>query len=249
MSKPSPEGATGGATPAERRAAFIIGAKDCFGMPALVIGSSMVGFGSLARDSGFSWGLSVMSTIAVWGLPGQVAFAEMFAVGAPMLAIMLASSMANLRFLPMSLSMMPLFRDDRATWRWRYLLVVMMSVNTWALTVRRGPSLPVDQRGPYFIGLSTCCMMVGAAGTALGYHLAGALPFPITVSLIFLNPVYFIFLFAGVRHRKFVLALIIGALLGPLFHWVSPDWGLAFCGVIAGTAAYWLDRRMAGGDD
>ena len=218
-------------------------------MPVLVVGSSMVGFGSLARDSGFGWGLSVISTITVWGLPGQVAFAELFAVGAPVLAIMLASSVANLRFLPMSLSMMPLFRDDRAAWRWRYLLVAMMSVNTWALTVRRGPSLPADQRVSYFIGLSTSCMTAGAAGTALGHLLAGALPFSITVSLIFLNPVYFVFLFAGVRQRKFVLALIIGAVLGPFVHRVSPDWGLVFCGVIAGTAAYWLDRRIAGGDD
>ena len=249
MSKPSPEGATGGPTPADRRAAFISGARDSLAMPVLVVGSSMVGFGSLARDSGFGWGLTVVSTITVWGLPGQVAFAEMFAVGAPVLAIMLASSMANLRFLPMSLSMMPLFRDDPAAWRWRYLLVAMMSVNTWALTVRRGPSLPADQRAPYFIGLSTACMAAGVAGTALGYHLAGTLPFFITVSLIFLNPVYFVFLFAGVSQRKFVLALIIGAVLGPLVHRLSPDWGLVFSGVIAGTTAYWLDRRIAGGDD
>lgn len=249
MSKPPPEAAAGGPTPADRRAAFISGAKDGLGMPVLVIGASMVGFGSLARDSGFGWGISIISTITVWGLPGQVAFAELFAVGAPVLAIVLASSMANLRFLPMSLSMMPLFRDDRAAWRWRYLLVAMMSVNTWALTVRRGPSLPADQRVPYFIGLWAACMTAGVAGTALGYHLAGTLPSSVTVSLIFLNPVYFVFLFAGVRHRKFVLALIIGAVLGPLVHRVSPDWGLVFCGVIAGSSAYWLDRRIAGGDD
>jgi len=29
---------------------------------------------------------------------------------------------------------------------------------------------------------------------------------------------------------------------------VSPNWGLPFCGVIAGTAAYFLGRRMGGGD-
>ena len=65
MSKPSLEGATGGPTPADRREAFIIGAKDCLGMPILVIGSSMVGFGSLARDSGFSWGVHPIYLIPV----------------------------------------------------------------------------------------------------------------------------------------------------------------------------------------
>ncbi len=218
-------------------------------MPVFVVAAAMVGFGSLARDSGFGFGVTVISTATVWGLPGQVAFAEMFAIGAPVLAIALASSMANLRFLPMSLSLMPLFRDDPTAWRWRYLLVALMSVNTWALTLRHGPSLPLDQRAPYFSGLSFVCMTAGLAGTALGYHLAGTLPFFITASLIFLNPMYFVFLFAGVRHRNGILALIIGAVLGPLFHQVSPDWGLVFCGVTAGTAAYWLDRSIGGGDE
>ncbi len=216
-------------------------------MPVFVVGASMVGFGSLARDSGFGFAVSVISTATVWGLPGQVAFAEMFAIGAPVLAIVLASSMANLRFLPMSLSLMPLFRDDPTAWRWRYLMVAMMSVNTWALTLRHGPPLPLDQRAPYFTGLSVVCMTAGLAGTALGHHLAVTLPFFITVSLIFLNPMYFVFLFAGVRQRNGIMALIIGAILGPLVHQISPDWGLVFCGVIAGTAAYWLDRRIGRG--
>lgn len=86
-------------------------------MPFFMVLASMMGFGSLARESGLSLGVSVVSSATVWGLPGQVAFAELFAVGAPVLAIMLASSMANLRFLPMSMSMLPLFRTDQRAWR------------------------------------------------------------------------------------------------------------------------------------
>ncbi len=206
--------------------------------------ASMMGFGSLARESGLSFGVSVISTVTVWGLPGQVAFAELFAVGAPVLAIMVASSMANLRFLPMSLSLLALFRADGRAWRWRYLLVALMSINTWTLTLRHGPAMPVDQRLPYYMGLCITCMTGGLIGTSLGYYLAVSFPFYIIVSLIYLNPVYFIFLFSGVRHRNCLLALMIGALLGPLFHLISPDWGLPFCGVIAGSAAYWIDKRM-----
>jgi len=87
-------------------------------------------------------------------------------------------------------------------------------------------------------------MSGGLAGTALGYHLATAFPFYITVSLIYLNPVYFVFLFSAVRHRNCILSLLFGALLGPLFHLISPDWGLPFCGLVAGSAGYWIDRRM-----
>jgi len=218
-------------------------------MPVWVVSASMIGFGSLSQDIGITFGVAVASTATVWGLPGQVAFVELFAVGAPVLAIALASSMANLRFLPMSLSMMPLFRADPGIWRWRYFLVAMMSVNTWALTLRRAPELGDRQRGPYYIGLGAVSMTSGVIGTAVGYHLAGTLPFYITVSLIFLNPMYFIFLFSSVRQRNCILALMIGTVLGPVFHLLSPDWGLPFVGFIAGTAAFFLDKKMGGGHE
>jgi len=226
------------------RKAVLHGVGDGLSMPFFMVLASMTGFGSLARDSGLSLGVAVTSTATVWGLPGQVAFAELFAVGAPVLAIILASSMANLRFLPMSLSLLALFRADKRAWRWRYLLVALMSINTWTLTLMHGPAMPQELRFYYYMGLCVTCMTGGLMGTALGYHLAVSFPFYITVSLIYLNPAYFIFLFSGVRHRNCILALLIGAVLGPLFHLISPDWGLPFCGLVAGTAAYWIDRRM-----
>jgi predicted branched-subunit amino acid permease len=233
---------------ANRWRAFLGGAVEAFRLPVFVVAASMIGWGSLARDSGWTMGVTVASTVTVWGLPGQVAAAELYAVGAPLLAIAIASSMANLRFFPMSLSLLPLFRADPRSWRWRYAFVAMMSVNTWAVALRNGPSLPVNQRGAYFAGLSLACLAAGAIGTAAGYHLAGAMPFFVTVSLIFLNPVYFVFLFAGVRARNGILALAFGVVLGPITHWLSPEWGLVFCGVIAGTAAYYIDRAARGSD-
>jgi predicted branched-subunit amino acid permease len=233
---------------ADRRRAFFGGIVEALRLPVFVVGASMLGWGSLARDSGWTMGVAVTSTATMWGLPGQVAAAELYAVGAPLLAIALASSMANLRFFPMTLSLLPLFRADAAAWRWRYVFVAMMSVNTWAVTLRYGPALPLDHRGPYYTGLSITCIAAGMIATALGYHLAGTLPFFVTVSLIFLNPIYFVFLFAGVRARNGILALLIGAALGPITHWISPEWGLPFCGVIAGTAAFYLDRGLRGGD-
>lgn len=230
-----------------RRRAFRGGVAAAFRMPVWVVSASMMGFGSLARDSGVSFGVAVVSTATIWGLPGQIAFVEMFAVGAPVLAIVVASSMANMRFLPMSISMLPLFRADKAAWRWRYLFVAMMSVNTWAMTLRFAPGMPEQHRAPYYTGLSTTCMIVGVLSTGLGYYLAGTFPFYITVSLIFLNIMYFTFLFASVRQRNCLLALMIGAALGPLFHLISPEWGLPFCGVIAGTAAFFIDQRLGDG--
>jgi len=230
------------------REAVRLGVADAFRLPVWVVAASMLGFGSLARDSGISLAVATVSTATIWGLPGQVAFVELFAVGAPVLAVVVASSMANLRFLPMSISMVPLFRRHPASWRWRYVLVALMSVNTWALLLRRAPELDDAHRGPYFAGLGVPCITAGVLATALGYHLAGILPFYVTAGLIFLNIMYFTYLFAGVRQRNCLMALGLGAVLGPVFHLMSPDWGLPVCGTVAGTAAYFLDLRIGGGD-
>jgi predicted branched-subunit amino acid permease len=229
---------------ADPRRAYLAGLIDAAGLPALVVLGSMIGFGSLARESGFTIWLAVVTTDAVWSLPGQMAMAELYAVGASAAAIAVAVSVANLRFLPMALAMLPVFRQGIRHQGWNYLLVLLLSVNTWTGAMRRCPYLPHDQRAPYYLGFSTVCMGAGLVGTAAGFVLAGVLPRTVTLGLVFLNPIYFALVFADVRQRSGVLALVAGAVIGPLVHLLSPVWGLVATGVIAGTAAYLLDEAL-----
>ena len=235
-------------SPNTTREAFVYGAREAFGLPALVLFASMIGFGSMALESGFSVGVAIGSTIGIWGLPGQVAMAESFALGVPTLAIVLSVSMANMRFLPMALPMVPLLRGNKTGWKWRYLVIHFMSINPWAAVLRRGPELNPELITPYFLGFSIVCITSGALGTATGFNISGSLPFYITVALIFLNPVYFAYLFSGVRQRNCILALIAGAILGPIFYLISPEWGLPVCGLAAGSIGYGLDKMIGGGD-
>jgi predicted branched-subunit amino acid permease len=214
--------------------------------PALMIIGSMIGFGSLARDSGMTLPMAVISTVGIWGLPGQMAMAEMFALGAPLAAIVIASSMANLRFMPMALSIVPLFRADPRGWAWRYVLTQIMSINVWAIFMLRVPTLPAEDRFPYFVGVAISCLTAGVTGTVTGFVLAGVLPTYVSVSLIFLNLSYFIFVFCSTDQRNCIFAVVIGSALGPLVYTVSPDWGLPFCGLAAGTAAFYLDLALGG---
>ena len=63
---------------------------------------------------------------------------------------------------------------------------------------------------------------------------------------VFLNPLYFLLLFlAEIASRPRLLALLFGAGLGPLFHLLTPDWGLLLSGLIAGSLAFALDRVLA----
>lgn len=225
-----------------RARAALGGFLDAFGLPASVLFASTVGFGSIARETGYPLGLAVLSVFTVWGLPGQIAMVELFAVGASVLPIAVAAAGANARFLPMTVSLLPLMKGGFRSWSWAYLLAHFISINTWIALTRRGPSLPVDQRPFYFIGFSLMCMLSGAVGAALGFTLAGTLPRTLTLGLVFLSPIYFLMVFSGVQQRGGVIAVLLGAVGGPLLHLASPEWGVPATGILAGTAAFVLDR-------
>ena len=43
-----------------------------------------------------------------------------------------------------------------------------------------------------------------------------------------------------------MIAIVVGVPLGPIFHMLSPDWGLLATGAVGGTLAYWLHRKTTG---
>lgn len=223
-----------------------MGMRDAFGLPAFMVAASMLGYGAMVHSAGMSLPIAIVSTLGIWGLPGQVAFVEYILLGAPLVSMMIAVSLANMRFLPMSLSLVPMFRGSESGWRWRYLWVQFMSVNTWIGLLRRIPELSPDQRGPFFAGFSTNCMIAGVVGVSTGYLMAETLPFYVTVSLVFLNPIYFAFVFAAMRVRACLLAFAAGAVTGPLIYLLTPDWSLPISGIIAGSVGYYADRILKG---
>jgi predicted branched-subunit amino acid permease len=221
-----------------------MGLRDAFSLPAFMVAASMTGYGAMVSAAGMSLPIAIVSTLGIWGLPGQVAFVEYILLGAPVASMMIAVSLANMRFLPMSLSLVPMFRGSKSGWRWRYLWVQFMSVNTWIGLLRRVPELTPDQRGPFYAGFSTFCMIAGAVGVSAGYVLAGTMPFYVTVTLVFLNPIYFAFVFAAMRVRACLLAFAAGAVAGPLIYLLTPEWSLPISGIVAGTVGYYADQIM-----
>ena len=216
--------------------------KDALGFPALMLLASMTGFGSLARESGLPMGVALVSTAGVWGLPGQVALAELYAAGIPAFFVVLAVSLANARFLPMAVSFIPLMRKSARSFGWMFVFVQLMSINSWAAGLRRFDDIEPTLRQRYYLVFALICMAAGLTGTLLGFVGVVAMPRPIALGLIFLNPLFFAVLLAGSRSRMAILALLIGAPLGPFFHAVSPEWGLLATGILGGSAAFWLDR-------
>lgn len=214
--------------------------RDALGAPALMVLTGMMGFGTLAADTGISFIGSLVASAGIWGLPGQIAMAEFYAAGAGAIAIAVAVSVANARFMPMAMVMFPMMRGGIRHPAHSYGLVQLMSVNSWAVCNVAFPTIPPEHRVRYYTAFALTLVVVGQVGTALGYFAVGVMPRLVTLGLLFLNPCYFALLFAGTRVPAYITALVLGAVAGPLVYTLIPDWSLLVTGLVAGTVAYLL---------
>lgn len=223
----------------------LAGAVDALKLPAWVVGFGLVGVGSLARDVGYPVEVAVLSTILVWAGPSQVLFFASIAAGAAWSAIALAIGFASLRFLPMTVAILPLLRRPGQGVLMQILMSHYVAVTSWSEGLRRLPGMPPEQRVAYFLGFANACVTVSALGTFAGYYLAGALPGPFAAGLLCLSPIFFLCsLTAGMRSLGDGLALVLGLVLAPLTSWaVGGGFDLIVSGLIGGSVAFVVQRR------
>lgn len=223
--------------------------RDALGVPAAVLAAGMVGFGALAFESGLSVLLALACTAGIWALPGQLVLIEMHLAGAPGALTVLGVMLTAARFLPMSISLMPVIREPGASRTRIYVTAQLIAMTSWAWTIRRCTDFPQEARLSYFLGFSATCWVAGLVATAAGYYLAGSFPPLVRLGFVFLNPVYFVvLLIADARTPLAISALVCGAIAGPLMYYVDPQWGVLLAGLAGGTAAYVLQRALRGRD-
>jgi len=217
--------------------------REALGVQASVLAASYIGFGALAATGGVPIWVVTVSTLALWALPGQLVMVEMWQIGAPLIAVVLAVMLTNARFLPMTVTLMPLLRDRRHA-RWTYYLAAQcIAMSSWVLSMRRCPDMPADERMAYFLGLSCVILAVSIAGGVVGFLVADSIPAIMQIGLVFLAPVYFfIFLIVEIRSRLSAIAVICGGVAGPLFYVVTPQWSVLAAGLVGGTAAYAIHK-------
>jgi predicted branched-subunit amino acid permease len=225
------------------RAAFWGGVLEAGRVPMMIMGASFIGFGSMIHDMDWSIWQALYSTLSTWALPGQIAMAEMAARGAPLMAIILAVGFINARLLPMVASLLPQVRRPGLP-GWAYYGVAMLiAATSWVGTMRRLPDLLPEQRFPFLMGYGLLLYCGSPLFTVAGYMLAGNVPHPVTLALVYLNPLYFMVLFlVDLRSRTKIAAIVIGTILGPATFLFTPDWSLIMTGLIGGTAAWALGR-------
>ena len=226
------------------RSAVLEGAREAAGVPAAVLVAGYIGFGALAAGHGLPLAAIVASTVAVWALPAQLILVEMHTVGAPLVATVLAAMLSSARFLPMTLTLMPMMRHARYR-GWQYLVAAqLLSLTGWAMAMARFADIELARRLPWFFGFTLVCVVASAAATAIGYAVADAITPLIKIGLVFLAPAYYLLILLGsVRDRATAYALACGAAAGPVAFVYAPEWGVLIAGLGGGTLAYVLLPR------
>src|SRR5687767_11454471 len=118
--------------PETRAQARKAGARDALGVPAAVVAAGMLGFGALALEAGFSVMAAAACTAGIWALPGQIVLIEMHAAGAPGALTLFAVVLTGARFLPMSISLMPVVRDPARPRAGLYAAAHLVAMTSWA---------------------------------------------------------------------------------------------------------------------
>ena len=230
---------------ATARVAFIRGlAAACLSAAGWILAATGIGFGALAHDLGFTLGHMLFISATVFALPAQVLVVDEIARGAGVAGAALAVGLTAIRLLPMTVSIMPLIRDDRQP-RWLHLYAVhFLAVTAWLEGYRLLPGLPARVRLPFFAGQGSGFLALMALGGTGGYVMSGALPPVLAAALLLMTPIYFsCSLLMAAKVRTDYAAILLGGVLAPVAYTLLPGFDLMIAGFGGGTLA-WAFGRM-----
>ena len=223
---------------------WLIGIRDGINVPGFALMSTMIGFASIAREAGFDIWMAMVTTAAVFGLPGQVAFASLFAGGASLLIIFVAVSLANMRMMLMVISgsdILNLSAHNLPFWK-RLLLMHFLAITSWAQIGHKAQQYPPPLLLTYYIGFSLTIFVFAMIGTLTGFYIADWIPPDILRLVIFVTPLYILLLVINARQTLNRLAAVIGGSLCPLIYPLAADWSILIAGVIGGSLAMLIFR-------
>jgi predicted branched-subunit amino acid permease len=222
---------------------FSKGFKSVKGLdsPAFALGASFIAIGALLKNLGFSIQESIFSTFLTYALPGSLVMAESLLVGASLFNIFLAVWLVNARLYPMTVSLMPLLMDQSQP-RWKYYVSChFIAVSAWLIMKSKHQSIDKKYRIDFWIGIGTATWSIAIISTVIGYLASDFLNKDMMIGLAIVNPVYFMCMLVGAMKTIQVnISVILGAILGPIFYFLSPEWSILYGGFIAGTIAYFI---------
>ena len=220
---------------------------DALSAPCYALCITMAGFSTIARESGFDFMMALLTSLGVWGMPGQVAFASLYSAGASLFVIFVAVSLANMRMLLMVISaadMMQLKSHELPVWK-RVFWMQFLAITAWAHLGFAQQKYPSHLLLPYYQGFSITIFTFGILGTVMGFFLTDLLPPELLRVVIFVTPIYILLLIMNARQKANRLAVVFGGALSPIFFPFVGEWAILLAGLIGGTLASLYGRFIA----
>jgi len=209
--------------------------------PAIALFASFVAIGALFKNIGLNIQESIFSTFLTYALPGSLIMAESLIVGASLLNIFLAVWLVNARLYPMTVSLFPLLTHKSQPKLKYYLACHFIAVSAWLIMKENYKSVERKYRLDYWIGVGVANLSVAVSATAFGFFISDYLNKDMMVGLAMVNPIYFIcVMVVAMKTIQMSLAVILGAVFGVMFYFISPEWSILFGGFTAGTLAFYI---------
>ncbi|MHB2265102.1 AzlC family ABC transporter permease [Aliihoeflea sp. PC F10.4] len=233
-------------TAQERLLWYLRGCRAIISIPAVILASSFVGFGALAVEAGFTMGQAVFMTAVVWALPAKVVLIGAVLAGNGLAAAAFAVALSSVRLAPMVVVLVPELRGPRTRNLTLYVLSHFVAVTSWVIALEHVRSVPRDFRTSWYAGVGSSLVLLNMLVVAVVFMVADDLPPIISAALFMLTPIYFLTsLWASARERAGHVAMVLGLVMGPMFHLVIPDFSLLATGVAGGGLGYAYHRFIA----
>jgi len=207
-----------------------------------VIAYSIV-LGILALEQGLSLPQLLLMDVGVFAGSAQFVMVQMWQTPLSIFSMALSAAVINLRYFVIGASLFPLFNTE-PLWR-RLVMIHFVTDESWAVTMAHSRRNPV--KATFLIGGGTCIMLVGLAGTLVGYALGVVIPiFP-----SILSDFTFIGVFAGLalslwRGKGDLLPWCVAAVVATLVHrLIAGNWHILIGGVVGALTGVLVSERRS----
>ena len=232
----------------EHHSAFRTGFIEALGIPGIALSGTMLGFGAIAREAGFNFFQATASTLLIWGMPGQVAMASLYAGGSSLFVIFTAVALANMRMMLMSISgadMLGLNTPHTPFYK-KLFFIQFLAISGWAQLTYREAQYNKAELRQYYTGFTSILFMLALSGTMIGFMLDDLVPAHIKPLIIFVTPIYILLLLVNAKQTVNRWAGCFGGIICPLLYPVFSDWAIFIAGFTGASLAVLMMKFRQG---
>ena len=144
----------------------------------------------------------------------------------------------------MTVALMPLMiHENQPKWKY-YLSCHFIAVSSWLIMKDNYEVIEKQNRIDFWIGIGTATWSVAIFATIVGYIASDFLNKDILIGLAIINPIYFTcMMLSAMKTIQITLSVTLGAIIGPMFYFLTPEWCILFGGFLAGTIALLIGEK------